>query len=120
MTTVLVVATIVCIVATAGIAVADVARADFVLANSAEVHVPPRFLPHLATLKAAGAAGLVAGLVIQPWIGVAAGVGLTLFFIGAVVAHVRARVFYNIAFPGAFLLLAAAATVYLVRLSSAA
>lgn len=120
MTTALFVATIICIVANAGIAMADFARAEFVLANSAEVHVPPRFLPHLATLKAAGAAGLVLGLTIEPWIGVAAGTGLTLFFVGAVIAHVRARVFYNIAFPGAFLLLGVAATVYMIRLTTGA
>ncbi|MYS75892.1 DoxX family protein, partial [Streptomyces sp. SID5926] len=46
------------IVADAGIAVADLLRARFVLANSAEVGVPASWLPRLAGLKAAGAAGL--------------------------------------------------------------
>ncbi|WP_420895456.1 hypothetical protein [Streptomyces anulatus] len=32
--------------------------------------------------------------------------------VGAVLVHVRARVFHNIAFPGGFLLLAVAATVH--------
>jgi hypothetical protein len=32
-------------------------------------------------------------------IGVAAGIGLVIFFVGAVGNHMRARVFYNIAFP---------------------
>jgi hypothetical protein len=45
------------------------------------------------------------------FIGIAAAIGLVLFFIGAVAAHVRARVFYNIAFPGAFLALAVASLV---------
>ena len=36
----------------------------------------------------------------------AAATGLVLFFLGAVAAHVRARVFHNIAFPAAYLVLA--------------
>jgi len=39
-------------------------------------------------------------------------VGLVAFFVGAVIAHLRARVLYNIVFPGAFLLLAVASTAY--------
>ncbi|OBB57301.1 transmembrane invasion protein [Mycobacterium sp. 852013-51886_SCH5428379] len=110
-------ATIVCIVANAFIAVADYAKAGFVLKNSAEVHVPANVLPYLATLKLAGAVGLVVGVTAVPWLGVAAGIGLVLFFIGAVVAHVRARVLYNIAFPGLYLLLAVASTAYMVWLA---
>jgi len=90
------------------IGVADVARARFVLANSAEVGVPESWLPGLAALKAAGAAGLVVGLAGVPAVGVAAGLGLVLFYVGAIVAHLRERVLHNIAFPGAFLALAAA------------
>lgn len=106
--------TLVTIVANAGIAVADFARARFVLANSAEVSVPRSWLPFLATLKAAGAAGLLLGLLGVRFIGIAAAAGLVLFFIGAVAAHVRARVFYNIAFPGGFLALAVASLVLAV------
>lgn len=116
MTVALISATIVCIVANAFIAIADYVKAGFVLKNSAEVHVPLRALPYLATLKLAGAAGLVVGLVAAPWLGVAAGTGLIVFFIGAVVAHLRARVLYNIAFPGLYLLLAVASTVFMVQL----
>jgi hypothetical protein len=36
----------------------------------------------------------------------AAGAGLALFFIGALAVHVRARVLYNLAFPGLYLALA--------------
>ncbi|BCI52656.1 hypothetical protein NIIDNTM18_19340 [Mycolicibacterium litorale] len=117
MTAALFAATIVCIVANASIAVADYAKAGFVLKNSAEVHVPVDVLPHLATLKLAGAVGLVVGLTVMPWLGVAAGVGLVLFFTGAVVAHIRAGVFHNIAFPGLYLLLAVASAAYLVHLA---
>ena len=41
--------------------------------------------------------------------GIAAAAGLVLFFVGAVAAHVRARVFHNIAFPAGYLALNAAA-----------
>ncbi|APE34798.1 transmembrane invasion protein [Nocardia mangyaensis] len=117
MTTALFVATIVCIAANASIAVADYAKAEFVLKNSSEVHLPNRVLPYLATLKLAGAIGLVVGLTVAPWLGVAAGTGLVLFFIGAVVAHIRARVFYNLAFPSLYLLLAVASAAYMLHLT---
>ncbi|AUS79285.1 hypothetical protein C1701_13970 [Actinoalloteichus sp. AHMU CJ021] len=97
-----------------GIAVADFARARFVLANSAEVGVPERWLPALATLKAAGALGLVLGLLGLGWLGVAAATGLVLFYLGAIVAHVRARVLHNIAFPALFLGFAVASLVVLL------
>ncbi|WP_217143904.1 DoxX family protein [Streptomyces sp. AC627_RSS907] len=101
--------TVIAIVANAGIAVADLTRARFVLANSAEVEVPASWIPGLAALKAAGAAGLLAGLLGARPLGVAAAVGLVLFFIGAVAAHLRARVFHTIAFPAGYLALNVAA-----------
>jgi len=103
-----VVVTLVTIAATAGITVADFARAEFVLANSAEVGVPASRVPVLAALKGAGAVGLAAGLVGFRGLGVAAAVGLVLFFAGALGVHVRARVFHNIAFPGAYFALSVA------------
>ncbi|GLY66815.1 DoxX family protein [Amycolatopsis taiwanensis] len=118
MTAVLFTATLLCIVANAFIAIADYLKAGFVLKNSAEVRVPVAALPYLATMKLAGAAGLVVGLVAVPWLGVAAGTGLILFFVGAVIAHLRARVFYNIAFPGFYLLLAVASLAYLTGVVS--
>ncbi|MEV0701539.1 DoxX family protein [Saccharopolyspora sp. NPDC050389] len=106
-----IVVTAVTIAANAGIAIADLARANFVLANSAKVDVPQSWLPMLGTLKAAGAAGLLLGLLGFQAIGVAAAIGLVAFFVGAVVAHVRAREIYTIAGPGAFLALAVASLV---------
>ncbi|MBB5856687.1 hypothetical protein HDA45_006774 [Amycolatopsis umgeniensis] len=96
------------IVINAGIAAADLARVPFVLKNSAEVDVPPSWIPPLASLKAAGAMGLLLGLLGVPYIGTAAAAGLVLFYVGAVITHVRARVFYNIAFPAGFLALTVA------------
>lgn len=102
------------VAANASIAVADLLRAPFVLANSAEVGVPPSWLGPLATLEAAGAAGIVAGLLWWPALAVAAAGGLTLFFGGAIVAHARAGVWYNIAFPATYPALAAATLVLAV------
>jgi hypothetical protein len=102
------------ILANAGIAIADLARADFVLANSAEVGVPQSYLPILAALKAAGAAGLLLGLLGAWAIGMAAAIGLIVFFVGAIVAHLRAGVFHNIGFPGAYLALAVASISFMI------
>jgi hypothetical protein len=90
----------------AAAAAADFSRARFVLANSAEVGVSASWLPFLGALKAAGAVGLLLGLVWTRMFGIAAAIGLVLFFIGAIATHVRARVLYNLAFPGLYLALA--------------
>jgi hypothetical protein len=68
----------------------------------------------LGILKAAGALGLLVGFVVPP-IGVAAAVGLTLFYAGAIVTHLRGH-FYAFAPPTSFLMLAVAALV--LRLST--
>jgi hypothetical protein len=98
------------IAANAAVAVADLARARFVLANMAEVGVPQSWLAPLGVMKGAAAAGLLLGLLGLRSLGTAAAIGLVVFFAGALATHVRARVFHNIAFPGAFFALAAAAT----------
>jgi hypothetical protein len=110
-----VVVTTVTIITNAAIAGADLRRAQVVLANMAEVGIPQKMLPLIATLKAAGAAGLLIGLLGiildvpgLPYLGVAAAIGLVLFFAGALTSHVRARVFYNIYYPGSYWLLAIA------------
>ena len=111
MFTAYVVITITTIVATAYAAGADFFRAGFVLNNMAEVHVDEAWLRSLGALKAAGAIGLLVGLVgVQP-LGTTAAIGLVLFFVGALITHVRARVLYNIAFPGFFFALAVASLV---------
>ena len=55
------------------------------------------------------AVGLLLGLVAVRPLGIAAAIGLVLFFAGALAAHVRARAFHNIAAPGIFFALAVAA-----------
>jgi DoxX-like family len=108
-----VVVTVITAIVTAAVAIPDFIPAGFVLANSAKVQVPRSWLPMLGALKLAGAIGLLVGVVGPPAIGIAAATGLGLYFIGAVIAHLRARVFYNIAFPGAYLGLSAASLVLL-------
>ncbi|MGC1215562.1 MAG: DoxX family protein [Micromonospora sp.] len=103
-----VIITVVTIVANAWAAFADFARARFVLATMEEVGVPPSWLAPLGVFKGAGAAGLLLGLLGLRPLGIAAAIGLVLFFTGALATHVRARVFHNIAFPGAYFALAIA------------
>ncbi|GIG88611.1 DoxX family protein [Plantactinospora endophytica] len=111
MLTAYVVVVVVTAVACLWSAAVDLARTRSVLANSAEVGVPPSWLPPLAALKAAGAAGLLLGLLGVPLVGLAAAIGLVLFFVGAVTVHLRARVFHNVGYAGGFLALALACLV---------
>jgi hypothetical protein len=103
--------TAVTILANASMAVAGLARSGFVVANMDEVGVPRPWLPRLAALKTAGAAGLLLGLLGAWPLGIAAAAGLVLFFTGAIAAHIHARSFHNIAFPGTYFALAAASGV---------
>lgn len=86
----------------------DIAQPGWLLATMAEVGVPRSRLPPLGALKGAGVIGLVLGLLGVRPLGIAAAIGLVLFFAGALFAHVRARVFRNIAVPGAYFAMAAA------------
>jgi len=52
------------------------------------VGVPLKYFPLLAACEFAGALGLVVGIW-WPAIGVAAGIGLVLYFVGAVASHLR-------------------------------
>ena len=103
--------TVLAILLNGGMAAADYARAPFVLANSSSVGVPRSWLPMLATLKAAGAAGLLLGLLGVPLIGPAAAAGLVLFFVGAIITHARARALATAWFPGVYLAVATASLV---------
>jgi hypothetical protein len=91
-----------------GAACADFAKAGFVLKTAHDVHICDSWLPVLGALKAAGAIGLLVGILYSPMLAVAAATGLVGFFVGAIAFHIRAHVVYNIGFPGLFLALAAA------------
>jgi hypothetical protein len=103
-----VIITVVTIAANAWATVADLVPLGFVLTTMDEVRVPRSWLRPLGFVKGAGVAGLLVGLLSVRPLGVAAAIGLVLFFIGALVTHVSARVFHNIAVPGTYLALAVA------------
>lgn len=73
-------------------------RAKWVVEPLADYGVPRSWWPWLGTTKAAGAAGMVAGLFV-PAVGVAAGIGLVLYFTGAVATVLRARSYAHVPFP---------------------
>lgn len=54
------------------------------------VEVPQSWLVVMGTLLGAAALGLLAGFVL-PALGIAAATGLVLYFVGAVIAHLRVR-----------------------------
>ena len=54
------------------------------------VGVPLRLFPVLSLLEVAGGVGLLAGIGLKP-LGVAAGIGLVAYFIGAITSHLRKR-----------------------------
>jgi hypothetical protein len=93
----------------------DFVRPAWLVANMTRLQVPQSWIFSLGALKAAGALGLLAGIVL-PLIGIAAGVGLVVFFAGAIVTAVRAQWYSHISYPAAFLVLAGASLV--LRLGS--
>ncbi|MFE2495885.1 DoxX family protein [Streptomyces scopuliridis] len=98
-----------------GSAVGTFTRQEKIVGSMTGLGVPESWLSGLATLKAAGAVGLIVGLWV-PLIGVAAAIGVVLYFIGAAVTHLRAKD-YAIAPVVVIFLLAVAALV--LRLASA-
>ena len=79
------------------------------------VGVPMKYFPHLAACEIAGAIGLIAGIW-WPLLGIAAGLGLTIYFIGAIVSHLRVGDAKGIG-PAAFMLALSAAALVLRILS---
>jgi hypothetical protein len=107
MFTAYVVVTIIAAIANSYAAANDFIRPKWLLANMTRVGVREPWLPVLGLLKAAGALGVFVGIRV-PLIGVVAAVGLILFFVGAIITHLRAR-YYSLGVPIGFLLLAIAA-----------
>lgn len=83
-------------------AVSMFARAKWVVEPITEYGVPRSWWNLLGTAKAAGAVGLLAGLFWAP-IGIAAAIGLVLYFSGALVTVARARAYTHLAFPVLYL-----------------
>jgi len=88
------------------------ARCDFVRYKQVSVAmtkagVLESWMTTLGILKAAGALGLLIGVGV-PLVGMAAALGLILFFVGAIITHLRARD-YSFGLAVVFLLLAVGA-----------
>jgi hypothetical protein len=73
-------------------------HAKWVTQPLADYGIPHSWLPWLGTAKAAGALGLLVGLFV-PVIGLMAGIGLVLYFSGAVITVVHAHWYSHIPFP---------------------
>jgi hypothetical protein len=92
----------------------DFIRYKQILINMAKVGVSESWLTTLGILKAAGALGLLAGIRV-PLIGIAAAIALVLFFVAAIITHLRSRD-YSFGLAIVFLLLALAA--FVLRVAS--
>jgi hypothetical protein len=88
-------------------AACDFVRYEKVSIAMAKAGVPESWITTLGVLKAVGALGLLVGIAV-PLIGTAAAVGLILFFVGAIITHLRGRD-YSLGPAIVFLLLAVAA-----------
>ncbi len=86
------------------------ARKAFVVDSLVAYGVPRTWWNWLAAAKGAGAVGLVVGIFV-PAIGVAAAIGLILYFLGAVATTLRARSYRTTPYPVLYLIPVAAALV---------
>ncbi|WP_457029424.1 DoxX family protein [Kitasatospora sp. P5_F3] len=77
-------------------------RADFVVQSMVQYQVPRSWWTPLGLAKAAGALGLLVGLFI-PFIGIAATIGLVLYYLGAAITCIRAGSYAHAAFPLVYL-----------------
>jgi hypothetical protein len=94
---------------------AKLVRNEKLTTGMAELGVRGRMLDFLAACEIAGAVGLVAGLFFAP-LGIAAAVGVVLYFIGAVIAHLRVG---DKAFTNALVIFLVAAVTLWLRTASA-
>jgi uncharacterized protein involved in cysteine biosynthesis len=109
MFTAYIIVTVLAVVALTFSATVDFIRYKQVLINMARAGVPESWLTMLGSAKAAGAVGLLAGIAI-PAFGIAAAIGVILFFVGAIITHIRAR-WFSFGYPATYLLLAVGALV---------
>jgi len=79
------------------------------------VGLPLKYFPLLAACEFAGVVGLVVGIWWPP-LGIAAGIGLVLYFVGAIVSHLHAGDFKGIG-SAAFMLVFAAGVLALRALA---
>jgi hypothetical protein len=104
-----VIVTIVLAVAATGSGIGKIVKHPKVVESFEHLGVPKSWLMPLAACELAGAAGIVIGLAVAP-LGIAAGIGLVLYFAGAVATHIRAKD-KNFAPPAVLCILAIAAVI---------
>ncbi|MFC5187674.1 DoxX family protein [Actinomadura harenae] len=85
-------------------AVSLLRRADFVTQPLVEYGVPRTWWTALGTAKALGSLGLLAGLAV-PAVGVAAALGLALYFLGAIATVLRVHSYKTLPYPVLYLTL---------------
>lgn len=90
-------------------------RAPNIVENLSKLGVPMSWLPMLALAEFAAAVGLVAGIFYAPF-GVAAAIGVIVYFVGASVTHLRKADFKGLGAP--LLLLAAGVAVAALRVAA--
>lgn len=93
----------------------DFMRYEKILVAMAGAGVPASWLTTLGVLKAAGALGLLVGIGVRP-VGIAAAAGLVLFFVAAIVTHLRV---HDRSFGLAAVFLALAVAALVLRLATA-
>ncbi|MBY8862771.1 DoxX family protein [Nocardia sp. CA2R105] len=79
------------------------ARKAFVVDSLVDYGVPQSWWNWLALAKGAGALGLIVGIFL-PALGIAAAIGLILYFLGAVATTLRARSYKTTPYPVLYLL----------------
>lgn len=84
-----------------------------IMETMTHVGVKPNQIPVLAYLELAGALGLLVGLA-YAGIGLAAATGLSLYFVGAVVAHLKIKDSFAAFSPALVLALLSAVNAYLI------
>ncbi|GHH95797.1 DoxX family protein [Streptomyces capillispiralis] len=83
---------------------AKLTRDEKITAGMRQIGVQESWFAGLAALEIAGALGLVAGIFYRP-LGIAAGIGVVLYFVGAIITHLRAKDTKGLPAPTVMLLL---------------
>jgi DoxX-like family len=105
MFTVYLIVTVLAAAANTYAAIVDFRRPQWILDNMTDWGGSHSWLFTLGALKAAGALGLLVGIGV-PLIGIAAAIGLVVFFVGAIVVVIRAHWYSHLPWPATYLLLA--------------
>ncbi|MGW2642834.1 DoxX family protein [Streptomyces sp. NPDC001348] len=90
---------------------AKLVRDEKITEGMHKIGVPDSWFPRLAALEIAGALGLLVGIFYRP-LGTAAGVGVVLYFIGAVITHLRAKDTKGLPMPAVLMVVAAASVLF--------